>query len=137
MAHTLKQDLWPDHAVQGSHGSELSKDLVVKDSDIVIKKGLNAEVDSYSAFFDNGGFSMTEMDKKLKALDVGTVYCVGLAWDYCVSFTAIDATKLGYECYVIEDATKAISPEGFESAKTKMLENNVKIIKSSDVSLKN
>ena len=76
---------------------------------------------------------MTEMDKKLKALDVGTVYCVGLAWDFCVSFTAIDATKLGYECYVIQDASKAISPEGFESAKKKMLDANVKIINSSDL----
>ena len=76
---------------------------------------------------------MTEMDTKLKALDVDTVYVVGLAWDFCVSFTAIDAKKLGYESYVIADATRAITPEGQENAVINLQKHNVKIIKTTDL----
>ena len=102
---------------------------------IVSNFSIIMQVDSYSAFYDNGGFTMTEMDTKLKALGVDTVYVAGLAWDFCVSFTAIDARKLGYESYVITDATRAITPEGMENAKINLAQNHVKLVDSSNLNL--
>ena len=78
---------------------------------------------------------MTEMDAKLKALDVDSVYVAGLAWDFCVSFTAIDAKKLGYESFVISDATRAITQEGMENAKINLEKHKVKLINSSELNL--
>ena len=71
-------------------------------------------MDSYSAFFDNGGFSKTELDFILKELEVQRVFVSGLALDFCVKFTAMDAKKLNYETYVIQDASRGISDEGTE-----------------------
>ena len=71
-------------------------------------------MDSYSAFFDNGGFSKTELDTILKELQVQRVFVSGLALDFCVKFTAMDAKKLNYETYVIQDASRGISDEGTE-----------------------
>ena len=88
------------------------------------------QVDSYSAFFDNGGFSKTELDDKLRNLGVDTLYITGLALDFCVFYSAMDATHLNYTTYVVLDATRGITPEGIEEAKKQMKENGVKFLES-------
>ena len=87
-------------------------------------------MDSYSAFFDNGGFSKTELDDKLRNLGVDTLYITGLALDFCVFYSAMDATHLNYTTYVVLDATRGITPEGIEDAKKQMKENGVKFLES-------
>ena len=90
-------------------------------------------MDSYSAFFDNGEFSKTELDTKLKEKAVQRVFVTGLALDYCVYFSAKDAKKLDYETYVIEDATRGISKEGITKALQDMRNSGIKIIHSDEV----
>ena len=90
-------------------------------------------MDSYSAFFDNGGFSKTELDTKLKELEVERVFVSGLALDFCVKFTALDAKNLNYDTYVVEDASRGISNEGVSEALQEMKENGIEIIASSDL----
>ena len=87
-------------------------------------------MDSYSAFFDNGGFSKTDLDEKLQNLGVDTLYITGLALDFCVFYSAMDASHLKYDTYVVLDATRGITPEGVEEAKIQMVENGVKLIES-------
>ena len=90
-------------------------------------------MDSYSAFFDNGEFSKTELDAKLKEKDVQRVFVSGLALDFCVYFSAKDAKKLDYETYVIRDATRGISPDGMTNALQDMKTSGIKIINSDEV----
>ena len=93
-------------------------------------KGYNQEVDSYSAFFNNGGFENTEMEEELDKNHVGKVYVVGIALDYCVFYSAMDSQKLGYETYLVRDATVGISPNGIEHALDEMTKAGIKIITS-------
>ena len=85
------QTLWPDHCVQGTSGCEFHADLSVPSRAMVVRKGYNVEVDSYSAFFENDGSSDTGLDEYLKAEKVTRVVVVGLAYDFCVKYTALDA----------------------------------------------
>ena len=91
------------------------------------------QVDSYSAFYDNGGFSKTELDSKLKELEVGSVFVSGLALDFCVKFTALDAKNLNYKTYVLQDASRGISDEWITDALEEMKENGIEIIDSEDL----
>ena len=88
---------------------------------------------SYSAFYDNGGFSKTELDSKLKELEVESVFVSGLALDFCVKFTALDAKNLNYKTYVLQDASRGISDEGITEALEEMKENGIEIIDSEDL----
>ena len=107
----IPQVMWPDHAIQNEHGSELHKDLL--DIPTVFCKGMDPTVDSYSGFFDNGGKNDTGLDRFLKIRGVDEVTIVGLATDYCVKFTALDAVKLGYCTTVNLWACKGVnSPVG-------------------------
>ena len=97
-------------------------------------KIIHFQIDSYSAFYDNGAISETELNDKLIGLDVDTLYIVGLALDYCVYYSAKDAITLGFkEVYVVEDATRGISPEGVSNAKQDMKDSGIKIIQSSEI----
>jgi nicotinamidase/pyrazinamidase len=102
------QVLWPDHCVQGSAGAELHSDLDVTRANIVIRKGTNPAIDSYSAFFENDQTTPTGLDGYLKALGVTEVTMVGLATDFCVQFSALDAARLGFKVNVREDLCRAI-----------------------------
>jgi len=136
IAHQIDQTMWPDHCVIQSEDAELAEQVGLQidhDSDIVIQKGFNCEVDSYSAFYDNGGFSMTELHDKLENMGVDTLYITGLALDFCVFYSAMDATSLNYTTYVVEDATRGITPEGIAEAKSQMKENGIRFINSSEV----
>ena len=103
------QGLWPDHAVQGSHGAELHANLSKEKIDRVFRKGIDPTVDSYSGFFDNDHLTSTGLDKYLKKQGIQEVYVVGLATDYCVKFTALDAHQLGYKTTLIVDAARGVN----------------------------
>lgn len=103
-----RQVLWPKHCVQGTHDAALHPDLDLPTAQLIIRKGVNQHIDSYSAFLEADHKTTTGLAAYLQAHKIDTVYVVGIATDFCVAWTAIDARKLGFECYVIADATKAI-----------------------------
>src|SRR5258706_11131946 len=98
------QVLWPDHCVQGTDGAGLQKDLAIPHAQLVVRKGYKPKMDSYSAFLEADHKAPTGLDGYLKRRGVARVFCVGLATDFCVAWTALDARKLGFDAYVIEDA---------------------------------
>ncbi len=106
------QVLWPDHCVQGSSGADFHPDLDTGLADMIIRKGFNPEVDSYSAFFENDKTTPTGLEGYLKTRGVESVVCVGLATDYCVCFSAIDAARLGFRTTVFQDCCRAIDMDG-------------------------
>ena len=107
----LDQVLWPDHCVQGSAGAAFASDLRVERIDHVVRKGTDRNVDSYSGFFDNARRKATGLHELLVGLDVDAVDIVGLATDYCVQFSALDAADLGYATTVIADGCRAVELE--------------------------
>ena len=130
------QVLWPDHCVQGTDGAAISKDLDIPHAQLVIRKGFNPKVDSYSAFIEADGKLKTGLDGYLKGRSIETVFVAGLATDFCVAWTANDARKLGLKAYVIEDACRGIDTQGSLAAAWKAMEKaGVKRIQSSDLSL--
>jgi len=131
----VEQVMWPNHCVQGTFGSEFSVDLIVEDTDIVVQKGTDPSIDSYSAFWDNGKQKKTDLDTILKHRGIATVFVCGLATDYCVSYTAMDAALEGYKTYFIEDASRGIASKDVEAAKAKMTstEYGIEIVKARDV----
>ncbi len=118
MLGDTEQILWPDHCVQGSKGAELSNALSLDRVAAIFRKGMHPEIDSYSAFFDNEHKNSTGLSDYLKGKGVDEVYIVGLAGDFCVAFTALDAIREGFKTIVIEDATKPIDYKGFEKIKS-------------------
>ena len=128
------QVLWPDHCVQGSADAALHKDLDVPKAQIIIRKGFHKDVDSYSAFEEADRKTSTGLAGYLKARGIKRVFVTGLATDFCVAWTAMDARKLGFEAYVIEDATRGIDLNGSLAAAWKqMTAKGVKRIQSSDI----
>jgi len=106
------QVLWPDHCVQGTEGAELAPGLAISHAQLIIRKGHNDKVDSYSAFVEADGKTKTGLDGYLKSRGVSTVYVCGLATDFCVAWTALDARKLGFNAAVIEDLCRGIDTQG-------------------------
>jgi nicotinamidase/pyrazinamidase len=128
------QVLWPDHCVQGTDDAAVHKDLKLPTAQVIIRKGFHKEVDSYSAFEEADRKTATGLAGYLKQRGIKTVYVTGLATDFCVAWTAMDARKLGFETYVIEDATRAIDLNGSLAAAWKaMAAKGVKRIQSSDI----
>jgi nicotinamidase/pyrazinamidase len=125
------QVLWPDHCVQGTPDADLHKDLKIPHAQLIVRKGYNKGMDSYSAFEEADHKSATGLAGYLKQRGIKTVYITGLATDFCVAWTAMDARKLGFETYVIEDATRAIDLNGSLAAAWKqMASKGVKRIQS-------
>lgn len=108
-ANNPESGIWPNHCVQNSQGAEFHPKLNKKRITHIIQKGTNPEVDSYSGFFDNDHKSATGLNEILKRLNFHDVDVVGLALDYCVKATALDAVKLGYNTSVIVSLTKAVN----------------------------
>lgn len=124
----LKQTLWPVHCVQGSFGAEFHKDLITNKIEAVFRKGIDAEIDSYSGFFDNGKRKNTGLFGYLKDRNVTEVFVCGLAADYCVIFTANDALDLGFKTSIIDKATKPIDDGNWEDIKLGFISKNGQII---------
>ena len=129
-----EQVLWPSHCIQKTSEAKLHKDIIVLSvKKIIIKKGTDPDIDSYSAFKDNKGNSETELDNKLQEKNVTRVFVAGLATDYCVSATARDAFNLNYTTYLIRDASRGISVNTIESELNNLKRLGVGIIDSRQV----
>lgn len=113
----LEQILWPDHCIQGSPGAELSPLLNQNFIQRVIFKGTDSRVDSYSAFFDNGHKIQTDLHDYLQKKEVKRLFITGLAADVCVYFTVKDALELGYDTFLITDATRGVNMKKDDTAK--------------------
>ena len=128
------QVLWPDHCVQGTDDAALHKDLKLPTAQVIIRKGFHKDVDSYSAFEEADRKTATGLAGYLKGRGIDTVFVTGLATDFCVAWTAMDARKLGFTTYVIEDATRAIDLNGSLAAAWKqMAAAGVQRIQSGDI----
>ncbi len=131
----LNQILWPDHCVQNTFGASFSADLDTRSITRVFQKGTDQQVDSYSGFYDNGKKKDTGLSQFLKDRNVDEVYIVGLATDYCVKYTAIDAAELGFQTFVIADATQAVNlhKDDNEQALKEMLIKGISVIDSNSI----
>ncbi len=106
------QVLWPDHCVQGTEGAELRDDLAVDRAELIIRKGFNPAIDSYSAFFENDHRTATGLTGYLRTRGLKRLFVAGLATDFCVYYSAEDARREGFDVVLIEDACRAIDLEG-------------------------
>jgi len=131
----LPQVLWPLHCVQGTRGAELSLALSRERIDQVIQKGTDRSIDSYSGFFDNGHRKATGLADYLRTRNVNDVFICGLATDYCVKFTALDAVQLGFRTSLIEDACRGVNLKPSDSRKAidEMRCAGVNVVHSKDV----
>jgi nicotinamidase/pyrazinamidase len=107
-----EQALWPDHCVQGTAGAELHPGLVVPHAELILRKGFRVNIDSYSAFLENDRSTATGMAGYLRERGLKRLFVCGLAYDFCVRFSAIDGTSLDFECMVIEDASRPVDLSG-------------------------
>ncbi|KAK7113413.1 nicotinamidase-like isoform X2 [Littorina saxatilis] len=133
----VQQTLWPDHCIRnvtsGGTSAEFSPLLTMKDSDVVVRKGYLCGVDSYSAFFDNGGFRQTELNGILKEHNIDLVVVTGLALDYCVYYTSKDAHALGYKVLTVTDAARGVAPGSTEAALEDMKNIGIELITAADL----
>eukprot|EP00457_Paulinella_chromatophora_P009400 gb/GEZN01009467.1/.p1 GENE.gb/GEZN01009467.1/~~gb/GEZN01009467.1/.p1 ORF type:complete len:299 (-),score=51.16 gb/GEZN01009467.1/:392-1288(-) len=127
------QVMWPDHCVQGSQGAEFHKDLVVEKTDSVVKKGMKQHVDSYSGFFDNDKKTKSSLSDDLKKHGITDVFCVGVAYDYCVGSSALDAVSEGFSVYMVEDAVRGVAPDSTKAMRESLIKHKVQLIESKDV----
>ena len=110
------QVLWPDHCVQGTTGAALREDLAVPHAELVLRKGYQREIDSYSAFYENDRKTHTGLAGYLRERDFRRVFLAGLAFDFCVRYSAEDAYREGFQAIVIEDACRGIDVDGSMAA---------------------
>ena len=128
------QVLWPDHCVQGTEGAALHKDLSIPHAQLILRKGYHPDVDSYSAFLEADAKTQTGLQGYLQERGIESVYVCGLATDFCVAWTALDARKLGFRAAVIEDACRAIDGQGsLAAAWEQMAKAGVQRLKSTDI----
>lgn len=128
------QVLWPVHCVQGSAGAAFHPDLETSPADMILRKGLRPGIDSYSAFFENDRTTPTGLAGYLRERGAGGVWFAGLALDFCVAFSAIDAARQGFAVTVIEDACRAIDLDGsLGAARAGMAEAGVRTLRLSDL----
>jgi nicotinamidase/pyrazinamidase len=130
------QVLWPDHCVQGTESAQIAKDINIPHAQPIIRKGFHNEVDSYSAFMEADKETHTGLASYLKERGIDTVFVTGLATDFCVAWTAIDACHAGLTTYVVEDACRGIDTQGsLAKAWADMTAAGVKRIQSSDLAV--
>ncbi|CAF3882622.1 unnamed protein product [Rotaria sordida] len=135
--YKMEQVLWPTHCIQETEDAALHKDLDVISSSsrvIHIRKGIDPDIDSYSAFADNYGVRKTELHDKLKERNVTQVFIAGLATDYCVTSTALDAFDLNYITYVVKDASRGVTLSTIKSQLKKLKQHGVHIITTNNSS---
>ncbi len=126
-----EQTIWPAHCIQGTHGANFHSNLNTLKARNIVRKGLRKEIDSYSAFWENDKVTPTGLDGTLKTLGIKRVFVCGLALDFCVAYSAVDAAIAGYETYVIMDATKPVDlPGSVEKTYNAFKKFNVNMITS-------
>jgi len=127
------QTLWPDHCLQGSAGALLHPQVTVPHAELILRKGFRREIDSYSAFLENDHRTPTGLAAYLRERGLQRLFIAGLAYDYCVRFSAIDGKALGFETTVIEDATRAVGlPGSVEATNASFAAAEIPRILSSD-----
>lgn len=126
----LQQTLWPTHCVQESHGAEFHPNLKTERIARIFYKGINPQLDSYSAFYDNERLRSTGLSEFLTEQQVTDLYILGLATDYCVKFSALDAKADGFHVHVITNACRGINlhPTGSDDAKAEMQQAGIKLV---------
>jgi nicotinamidase/pyrazinamidase len=129
-----EQTLWPDHCVQGTAGAEFHRELVWTKAELIIRKGFRGAIDSYSAFFENDRKTPTGLGGYLKERGLTRLAMAGLATDFCVAYSALDAARLGFEVSVAMDACRAIDLGGsLKSAEDRMRAAGVKLTESAQI----
>jgi len=133
--HGLEQVLWPIHCVQGSFGAEFAGRLNTGAIERVFQKGTNPAIDSYSAFYDNGHRQSTGLADYLREQQVDTLYILGLAQDYCVKFTVLDALREGFKTYLVTDGTRPVELQAGdgEKALAEMAEQGAHLVTAREV----
>lgn len=131
----INQILWPDHCVQGTEGADLQKDLNIKSINLILRKGMNPAVDSYSAFTENDMKTITGLHGYLNTLNVAEVFVCGLATDVCVYYTATDSVKYGFKTTVVADAARGIDnpPGNLERILNDMRNKGINVINTSEL----
>lgn len=131
--HGVKQQLWPTHCVQGTLGAEIPFALQSCKIHHKVFKGTEPNIDSYSAFFDNAKKHKTRLDSYLKKKKIDTLFFVGVATEYCVKFSVLDALELGYKVYVIKDACKGVEEKEGKKAFSLMEEKGALLTSSKKI----
>jgi nicotinamidase/pyrazinamidase len=103
------QTLWPDHCVQGTPGAEIDPRLEIPQAELILRKGFRQNIDSYSAFLEDDHKTSTGLAGYLRERGLTRLFFCGLAYDFCVGFSALDGVRLGFECYVLEDLSRAVN----------------------------
>lgn len=128
------QTLWPDHCIVGSDGARLRRDLDIPHTELIVRKGYRREIDSYSAFFENDHRTPTGLGGYLRERGFQRVFCAGLAFDYCVRYSAEDARAQGFDVVVVEDACRAIDLDGSaELTRSAFRSGGVPLVRSGEV----
>ncbi len=125
-----KQTLWPEHCIQGTHGADFHRNLITKAAKLIIRKGYNKNIDSYSAFFENDKYTCTGLKGYINEKKINKVYFLGLALDVCVKDSALDSKNSGLDTYVLEDLCKGLSKQSSDNAIDLMNKSKIKIIDS-------
>jgi len=129
----LEQTLWPDHCVQGMRGAELAPGLEQGPIEAIFRKGMDPAIDSYSAFFDNAHRKATGLGDYLRGRGARRLFILGLAGDYCVYYSLLDALELGFEAILVRDGTRAISDPDMAATRLKILERGGRLVMSRDL----
>jgi nicotinamidase/pyrazinamidase len=130
-----EQTLWPPHCIQGSHGAEFHPALDLPQAELVLRKGFRAHVDSYSAFFENDRVTPTGLAGYLRERAFTRIFLAGLAYDYCVGYSALDARRLGLAAFVLRDACRAIDLDGSVAAiEAELAKAGVAVIETAQLS---
>lgn len=107
-----EQILWPDHCVRGTSGADFHRDLIVDRAQLILRKGVRPEIDSYSAFFENDRNTATGLAGYLRERGIRRIFLAGLATDFCVHYSAVDACRAGFAAVVVEDACRGLNVDG-------------------------
>jgi nicotinamidase/pyrazinamidase len=127
------QHLWPDHCIQGSPGADLHPGLSIPHAELILRKGFRKSIDSYSAFTENDGATTTGLSAYLHARGLTRLFFCGVAYDYCVGFSAVAASALGFESIVLEDLTRGIASPSIAATNAAFAAAGVQRISSSDI----
>jgi len=128
------QVLWPDHCVQGTSGAAFHEDLDIRPAELILRKGFRPDIDSYSAFFENDRRTPTGLGAYLRERGFARVFLAGLATDFCVRYSAVDARRAGFAALVIEDACRAIDLDGtLAAAREAMAAEGVEFLRAAAV----
>jgi len=128
------QTLWPDHCIQGTPGAQLHPDLDIPHAELILRKGFRRNIDSYSAFTENDGVTPTGLAGYLRERGLTRLFFTGLAYDFCVGFSALAAARLGFESLVVEDLSRAVAlPGTVDKTNSAFTTANIQRILTSDI----